>query len=626
MAPLIRVLPEEIANRIAAGEVVERPASVVKELVENALDADARHIEIELEGGGTRLVRVRDDGHGMAAEDLALCVQSHATSKIAAVEDLFRVASFGFRGEALPSIASVSELTMLSRQAQDEVGARLRSRGGDVEGPTPAGGPVGTTVEVRNLFFNVPARRKFLKAERTELGHALEAVTRLLLPEPEVGARIIHNGKKVLEVAPDDDLRGRIGALFGRRVAEPLLECDTRSGDLRLRALFGPPSQVRGNSRHQYLFLNGRYIKDRSLGFALKEAYRGLIMPKDHPVAFLFIDMNPAEVDVNVHPTKTEVRFRDRDRLFGLVRGGLRSRLSESGEDRPLRMSAPSVSPSVARADMLQTLEQELFSGAEASAEAEGGAAAVRPAPADRAAAAAVPSASSSPPAAAFTARAEGAAEDTVNNPCRSHGRVRPVPVAEADAGQSGRFLQIHRSYIVVESPEGLRIVDQHALHERRLYEELLQRLETAEGEDQRLLVPEVVDLGAADQAVLLDRLEDLAALGIELEAFGGNSVCLRSVPMVLSKAGAEQLVLGLVSTLRDEKRRLDRRSLCAEVAANLACRAAVKFNDSLPDEEIAALLAWAAAHPEARNCPHGRPVSVSVDLRELENQFQRKK
>ena len=603
MAALIRVLPEEIANRIAAGEVVERPASVLKELMENALDAGATHLDIQLEAGGMRLVRVRDDGHGMSADDLALCVQSHATSKIGSVDDLFRVASFGFRGAALPSIASVSETTILSRRAEDEVGARLKCRGGEVEGPVPAGGPVGTTVEVRNLFFNVPARRKFLKAERTELSQALETVTRLLLPEPDVGVRVTHNDKRVLEIAPDDDLRARVGSLFGRRLVEPLLETEVRDGDIALRALIGPPSLVRTNTRQQYLFLNGRYIKDRSLSFAIKDGYRGLIMPKDYPVAFLFIQLDPGEVDVNVHPTKTEVRFRDKDRVFGLVRRGLRARLLEDDPDRPLKMRSAQAGTPATRATMLADLERELFSDApvEPSVAAGAGLAVV------------------------FTPTADPD-DRTETNPCKGHARARAVPVTEADAGTSGRFIQIHRSYIVVESAEGLRIVDQHALHERRLYEDLLRRFESAEGEDQRLLVPEVVDLGAADQALLLDKADDLKALGIEIEPFGGTSVCVQSVPLALSRLSPEQLVMDLVGTLREDGAKLDRRELCGEVAAGLACRAAVKFNDSLPDDEIAALLAWSAQNPEARNCPHGRPVAVSVDLRELENQFQRKK
>ena len=603
MASLIRVLPEEIANRIAAGEVIERPAAVLKELVENAFDADATHLEIDLEAGGTRLVRVRDDGHGMSTDDLALCVQSHATSKIASIDDLFRVASFGFRGEALPSIASVSETTILSRRAEDEVGARLQCRGGEIEGPVPAGGPVGTTVEVRNLFFNVPARRKFLKAERTELSQALEVVTRLLLPEPDVGVRVSHNGKRVLEIAPDRDLRGRVGALFGRRLVEPLLETEVGDGDISMLALIGPPSLVRTNTRQQYLFLNGRYIKDRSLSFAIKDAYRGLIMPKEHPVTFLFIQVNPGDVDVNVHPTKTEVRFRDKDRVFGLVRRGVRARLLEDGADRPLKMGSQQAGAPATRATMLADLERELFSDSPTGS----------------------PAREADGPSVTFVPTA--VPDDQVStNPCKGHARARPVPLTEADAGMSGRFIQIHRSYIVVESSEGLRIVDQHALHERRLYEELLRRFESAEGEDQRLLVPEVVDLGAADQALLLDKSDDLKALGIEVEPFGGTSVCVQSVPLALSRLSPEDLVLGLVATLQEEGAKLDRRELCSEVAAGLACRAAVKFNDSLPDDEIAALLAWSARNPDARNCPHGRPVAVSVDLRELENQFQRKK
>jgi len=614
VASLIKVLPVEVANRIAAGEVVERPASVVKELLENALDAGARNLNLDLEEGGVRLVRLSDDGVGMSRDDLALCTLSHATSKIGSVDDLFRVASFGFRGEALPSIASVSETTVLSRQKNDEIGARLVCRGGEFEEPVPAGGPVGTTVEVRNLFFNVPARRKFLKRTRTELSHCLEAVTRLLLPEPGVSIRITHDGRRVLEVGPDENLRDRVRTFFGKKLAEPLLETEGREGDLALEALIGPPSEVRTTSRHQYLYLNGRFVRDRSLSFAVRDAYRGLVMPKDQPVFFLHLSMDPSGVDVNVHPTKTEVRFRDKDRVFSLVRSTVRRCIIDVAGDRPLRFkeqqtgagsagsSAPASPPT--RQQLLSDLEKELDAPA------------------------AVPAAL--PPMADFSSQVAEMAADRglvgAGNPCRGHGAVRPVPETELDAGVSGRFVQVHRSYIVLESPEGLRIVDQHALHERRIYEDLLRRFDSSDGEDQRLLVPEVVDLGAADQALLLSKVEDLRPLGLEIEPFGGTSVCVHAVPMVLSRISPADLVQDLIEVLREDAARLRAEDLVKETVAGLACRAAVKFNDPLSSDEIEDLLRWSRENPEARNCPHGRPVAVSVTLRELENQFQRKK
>lgn len=606
----IHVLDPGVANRIAAGEVVERPASVVKELIENALDASAQWLELDLKGGGVELIRLRDDGDGMTEDDLTLCVLSHATSKIREVDDLFRIASFGFRGEALPSIASVSDIAIASRHRGSEIGRRISGRGG-VMGPVePAGGPVGTTVEVRNLFHNVPARRKFLKQERTELANCMEAVTRLLLPDQDAAIRVTHNGKLVLEVPEDADFRGRVATLFGKDLGRSLLEAGLADGSLRVEGLCGRPSDVRANGRLQYFFLNGRFIKDRSLAFALADAYRGLIMPKDYPVAFLKISMDPAEVDVNVHPTKTEVRFRDKDRVFSLVRRAVMDALGASSDLASLRLRAPSGSPAPApamgsarsapasRAELLQHLERELFQEEAAGGSAEFSGRSLQPPP---------------PPPDACSVRERPRAAAT-------------HPAVAQPSPSSGRFLQIHRSYILVETAEGLAIVDQHALHERKLFEDLVARFERAEGEDQPLLIPEVIDLGARDSSLILDHGKQLAEIGIVVEPFGGSSICVRSVPFLLSRMGPRELIEEVLAVLRGEGRRLDRTEFLREAAAGFACKAAVKFRDSLAEEEIRALLEWSERNPGARNCPHGRPVAIQVTLSELENQFQRKK
>ena len=603
---VIRVLPEEVANRIAAGEVVERPAAVVKEVMENALDAGATRLELELEAGGTRLIRLRDDGEGMTAEDLALCIQPHATSKIANVEDLFRVASFGFRGEALPSIASVSELSITSRRRDEDLGHRLAVRGGDVEGPVPAGAPPGTVVEVRNLFFNVPARKKFLKQERTELGHCLEAVTRLLLPEPEVAIRVTHGGRRVQEIGEGADLRERVRTFFGPKVAQALIEREAQEGSMRLRALVGPPALARGTARQIYFFLNGRFIRDRALGAALREAYRGLIMPRDHPVAFLFLEMDPAEVDVNVHPTKTEVRFRFRERVFAIVHKTVRAALEEHAEVRPLRMERATTGrkpESSARRDLLSQMERELFAGGDvpgAGRPKEGGA---------------------SLPRSSFVAEGAAPAATPAAAACGAHRGARPL-----DPGEAQGIMQLHRSYVLVESGDGLTILDQHALHERKLYEELLQRFRNSDGEEQNLLVPAVVELGAADQALILEHLDDLARVGLRIDPFGAQAVCVRALPALIGHLGGEEVVEEVLAVLRSAGGRLEGEDLIKDTVAGLACRAAVKFNDPLPEEELRQLVAFWRAHPELRNCPHGRPVAIGISLRDLESQFQRKR
>jgi DNA mismatch repair protein MutL len=564
---MIRVLAPEIANRIAAGEVIERPASVVKELVENALDAGARSIRVEVEEGGGRLIRVIDDGGGMDAADLGRCLLPHATSKIGAVEDLHRIATFGFRGEALASIASVSRTTITTRRRSAALGSRLVSDGGIQGAVETAGAPLGTTVEVRNLFYNVPARRSFLKQDRTELAQVVEVLTRLALPDPDWTLVLVSDGREVLVSEGGCGERARLASLFGTELAERLVPVSGARGSNRLAGFVSPPDLVRPSARYQHVLLNGRPIKDRKLSFAVAEAYRGLIMPRDYPVAFLYLTVDPAMVDVNVHPAKTEVRFRDPDALFGLVLRTIRERLG-AGERGEQAASAPFHEPAAPGPIAVREPEPRELAFGEAEA----------------------------PP------------------------RPQRPPTA-----QDRRFIQLHRSWVVVEVPEGIRIYDQHALHERKLFDELMARFAAAEGEDQGLLIPFTADLEAADREALLGRAADLARLGLVVEPFGPRGVALRSVPMALSGIAPERVLFPVLETLR-EAGSVGARDLVHEVAAHVACRAAVKFNDALPEAEVRALLAWEAAHPEARNCPHGRNTSLTLSLRELENRFQRKK
>jgi DNA mismatch repair protein MutL len=574
---MIRVLPPEIASRIAAGEVVERPASVVKELVENALDAGARRVRVEVEDGGNKLIRVVDDGCGMSPDDLGRALLAHATSKIAAVEDLHKVATFGFRGEALASIASVSRMTVTSRPRGAALGSRVRSEGGILGDVEPAGAPAGTSIEVENLFYNVPARRHFLKQNRYELAQVVEVLTRLALPDPDWSLELVSDGKPVLVASRGQDPRNRLADLFGSSLAGELVEVSGVRGSNRLRGFVGPPALVRPSGRYQHLFVNGRPIKDKKLSFAIVESYRGLIMPRDYPVAFLNIAVDPAMVDVNVHPAKTEVRFRDPDALFGLI---------------------------------LRTI-REAIEGVHQVAEAAPWA-----------------EASGSGAAAPITARESAATMPLAfeaGSGLAGRGTGTPAAPNRAATVAAPRFLQAHRSYIVVEDPAGIRIVDQHALHERKLFDELLARCARSEGEDQLLLIPFAADLGAADRELVLGAASELRRLGLQVEPFGKSAVALRSVPMVLRDASTEQVFFGTIEALRASGG-VTERAVIEDVVAHLACRAAVKFNDALPDAEIRALLLYEQAHPEARNCPHGRTTSMLLSMRELETRFQRKK
>jgi DNA mismatch repair protein MutL len=569
---MIRVLPPEIANRIAAGEVIERPSSVVKELVENALDAGARRVRVEVEDGGRKLIRVSDDGGGMGAEDLARSVLAHATSKIASVDDLHRVATFGFRGEALASIASVSRTIVTTRQAGAALGSRIVCDGGPPDPVEPAGAPFGTTVEVQNLFFNVPARRNFLKQNRFELAQIVEVLTRLALPDPDWSLELVSDGKTVLVAGSGGGEKERVADLFGSDLAERLVPVGGVRGTARLSGFIGPVDLVRPSAKYQHLFVNGRPIKDRKLSFAVAEAYRGLIMPRDYPVVFLYLSVDPAMVDVNVHPAKVEVRFRDPDTLFGLVLRTIRARLEGGG--RPAYAAAAAQAP--------------------------------WPEP---------------PQAVGEPAPAELAFDPPPGPPEWDAAVVdRPAPIVSVP-----RFLQVHRSYVVTEAADGIRIFDQHALHERKLFDELLLRFAESEGEDQLLLIPFVADVSAVERELVLGKSDELARLGLAIEAFGPKSVVLRSVPLVLRNASPEQVFYAVLEILR-EAGRLGQRDVIEDVVAHLACRAAVKFNDALPEAEVRALLAYEADHPEARNCPHGRNTSLLLSLRELENRFQRKK
>ncbi len=594
---MIRVLPPEIANRIAAGEVIERPASVVKELVENSLDAGARRIRVEIEDGGGKLIRVTDDGVGMAADDLGRCILPHATSKISDVSDLFRVTTLGFRGEALPSIGSVARLTITSRPKSAPIGARIVVDGGRAQAVEPAGAPLGTCVEVANLFFNVPARKQFLKQDRAEVAQVIEVLTRLALPDPAWTLELVNNGRRSVSATEVTDRRERIASFFGEDVAARLLGCEAHRGDAHLVGFISPVDLVRPTARQQYLFLNGRAIRDRKLSYAITEAYRGLIMPKDHPIAFLFLTVDPGEVDVNVHPAKAEVRFRDADKLFGLVTGALRRALDGAAGSHGVRLRE-SAAATDAGAPMVAREGATQMSSAWSSETplVRPFASLPRRAPADAAPVEALP----------------------VRTPQLFHG-IAPEPAP------SGRFLQVHRSYVVVEVGDGIRIFDQHALHERKLFDELLERFRASDGEDQLLLVPHVVDVSAADRERILPWAADLARLGLRIEAFGTSAIALRSVPAALRRVDPARAIEAALEVLTSGAT-VDRDALLHDVIATVACKAAVKFSDALPDAEVRALIAYEREHPEARNCPHGRNTSLLLSLKDLETQFQRKK
>ena len=603
--PRIRALPANVVTQIAAGEVIERPASVVKELVENSLDAGATRIDIELEAGGSELIRVVDDGHGIEADDLPLALASHATSKLTSADDLFRISTNGFRGEALASIAGVSRLTLQSRTARGD-GSEIRSDGGTLSEVRPWGGAVGTRIEVRHLFFNVPARKKFLKSVATELRTASETITRLALSHPHVGFALRHQQRTVIDIPPTAGLADRIELFFGGDIRQALLELDSGEGRLpRLTGFACDPRIDRGNAQLQYLFVNGRWFRDRSLAHAYSDAYRGLIMTGRYPVGFLFIELPPDQVDVNVHPTKSEVRFREQSAISSLVRGVVKQRLL--AENLIPSVSIPQGIPFDERTMPSPRSEpaREVVAPWEMS----------RPSPPDPTLPFTMP-----PPRltdSVVDTRREEPERPVVPAP-RTPPPSAPVPRAEPTA------FQLHDSYLVLESNDGMLVIDQHALHERILFEQLRTRVRDGELEIQRLLIPEPVELPPVQAAAVIEAADDLRRLGLEVSDFGGNTVLLSSYPSLLSRKPAREILLAVVDRLVAHDRPPAKEELLHLLLATMACKAAVKAGDPLSPEEIRHLLALRSMAEDSHHCPHGRPTSLLFSRSELDRQFRR--
>ncbi len=599
--PILQLSPA-LVNRIAAGEVIERPAAVVKELVENAIDAGATQITVEIEDGGRALIRVTDDGCGINPDELPLAFASHATSKLATDEDLFRIATMGFRGEALASIGAVSQARILSRTVQHDAAWEIQNRGGELGGAQAAAGNVGTSVEVRNLFFNTPARRKFIKGAATEFGHVSETVLRLALPHPKIGFRLLHNGRTALDL-PASDPQTRLLSAWPEEFHEQRLPLDARDAEAGLRGIIGLPELARPTQKYQYVYLNGRSIRDRFITHALREAYRGLTEPGRHPAAILLLDLPPQDVDVNVHPTKSEVRFRDSGRIHGLVLSAVRERLLGSN-------LAPRALPLRQEDDaQRQALREKLASFFR-----------------------------SPPEAVNFKSQISDLRQesDAPLGQSPSGGQAQAVPdfprlkseisnlKSAAPAAAAASAIQIHNSYLVAQSDDGVIIIDQHALHERIMYEELLARLSRGPLETQRLLIPQPIDV-ASSQLALLDQIQPLLRrLGIEVAPFGPGSVAVHSFPTFLDRLDPATFVRELLERGEQELLDLHEEELLHEVLDMMACKAAVKAGDPLSQSEIAALLQRRELVERSSNCPHGRPTTLRLSLHDLEKQFKR--
>ncbi|HPF38910.1 MAG TPA: DNA mismatch repair endonuclease MutL [Phycisphaerae bacterium] len=647
----IRKLDAALVNKIAAGEVIERPASVVKELVENSLDAGASRIDIALEAGGSQLIRVTDDGCGMDRDNLPLAIASHATSKLQTSDDLFHIATLGFRGEALASIGSVSHLTIRSRPADQLEGNEIVVEGGDVTPIKPCGAPVGTTIEIRNLFFNVPARRKFLRQPQTECGHVTEQIARIALAHPHVAFTLTHNGRTLRNLPSTVNRRERIADFYGAELGECLIELARNERNLRIEGLIAPPSHSKATTKWQYLFLNGRFITDRRIGYAVREAFRGLVEHDRFPVTFLFLTTDPSEFDVNVHPTKIEVRWRD----AGLVQSQVLSVLRETllAQDLTPRFRTPvhlrddGMAPSP-----LDTSAQERARHALADYLKRVDPTQPRltfrppPFPTDRLR----PSIANvlPPPRTPDAPRNEAAATSRADTPTTFDaaptaddaifdGEARDgdlsiesmsanAPGALSDIGSlpAGGVIQIHNTYLVAQTEAGVVIIDQHALHERILYERFRERILQGPLESQGLLLPETLDVSPAQREAADAHRDLFERIGVELSDYGPRSIAVQKFPTLLANVDMKKFVSDLLDRLVETHGDTSDETLIHATIDMMACKAAIKAGDPLSQEEMYALLEQRHLTQRSSNCPHGRPTTLELTTKDLEKQFKR--
>lgn len=624
----IRPLPEILINQIAAGEVVERPASVVKELVENAIDAGASRVDIDLEEGGVRLIRIRDNGSGIAPEQLPLAVSRHATSKIADLDDLESVATLGFRGEALPSIASVSRFTLSSRRAHDEHGSALQIEGGKIGEVTPRAHAPGTTVEVRELFYNVPARRKFLRAERTELGHIEEWLRSLALARPDVELRVSHNGKASRRYKPGDLYSdARLAETLGEDFANQAVRVDHSGAGLRLHGWIAQPHYSRASADQQYLYVNGRSVRDRSVAHAVKMAYGDVLYHGRQPAYVLFLELDPTRVDVNVHPAKHEVRFRDSRLVHDFVYRTLKDALADTRAGMSAQeIGAGPVHPvDAAAAPMTSSAGASGFGLARGPAPGAGsgggggGFSGWRPQQPLGLQVADAPAAY-----AALYAAPAGAERGAALPPMPTE---NGLPVTSADAGVPPlgyAIAQLHGIYILAENAEGLIVVDMHAAHERIGYERLKNAHDGIGLQSQPLLVPITLAVGEREADTAESEAETLAALGFEVTRAGPGSLHVRSIPVLLAHAEPEGLLRDVLTDLREHGQSRRVASARDELLSTMACHGAVRANRRLTVPEMNALLRDMEITERSGQCNHGRPTWARFSLAEIDRWFLR--
>jgi DNA mismatch repair protein MutL len=588
----IVVLSEETANKIAAGEVVERPASIVKELVENSIDAGATDIRVELEKGGCRSIAVIDNGSGIEYEDVALVFERHATSKIDSFEDIYRISSFGFRGEAMPSIASIARVELLTRRNDDLAGARAAVENGIIQEIAPAGCPAGTQIHVTKIFENVPARRKFLKTEATEQSLCLDSITRLALAHPEIRFQVQVNGRNTLMLAQVRDIPERISMVLGTDFSEHCLTVGAKQEELSLSGLISRPDFTRSNSRSIFLFVNRRFVRDNSVTHAVLSAYRQVIEARRYPAAVLFLEIPSADVDVNVHPAKMEVRFKDSRAIYEFISGAVAQSLSSGQTTKGgfayhltprEKLTAPAFRPV---RDVSSSVPQGLYSRQNLQ---------------------------------------QAISQDLLSR------RVAETTASPYNADQKppelngGRYLgQFAGTYLIFARDDGLTLIDQHAAHERIIFERL-KKSSDRENIRQSLLLPEIISLTPAQITLLEGYIDFLQEVGLDIEIFGRDAVVIKALPVILPQVQSREIIADILDQLADQTATPDLDARKEKILAALACRAAIKANSTLTPDEVAALYSDLEAAPFNATCPHGRPIRINSSLAEIERMFKRK-
>lgn len=599
---IIKVLPESIANRIAAGEVIERPGSIVKELVENSLDAGVKSIEISIRHGGKSLIRVADDGCGMTPEDAEIAFRRYATSKISDWEDLRAIGSYGFRGEALPSVAAVSRTKMITRPAQGLTGTEIVIEGGKLMYARQASCGVGTTIEVRDLFFNTPARRKFLKSDTTEMGHVTDIVSNIALSRRDIHFHFKAQDKTVFDLLPGQSLLARASAVLGGETAKHLLEFEADENEVHVWGLIGKPLAARASRSGQIFFVNRRCVKAYSLAHALQAGYHGLLMHHQFPAAVLFVELDPERVDVNVHPTKQEVRISQEPQVKAVIQAAVAARLREEADLAP-DFRTQVLLPGPAVLDLAKPIPEfnpEILNRVSSRDDSR--------------------TFLSEPPS-IYAGR-----EILLDRPISLCERSSSSPENKAGLQITKILGQIHGTFLIAETEEGFVLVDQHAAHERVMFESLVKNFETGHPASQRLLMEEILEVPARRHELFIDALALLTRLGFEIEEFGSQSFVVRAVPAVFRDQHTVPFLKAFLDQKEEGKLKTDLENCQEEAAALIACkRRSVKAHEVMTLESMRSLLEQLSQCKNPFGCPHGRPAFLKYSFLELEKQFKRK-